>query len=81
MTDIEIAENTELKNITEIAKEIDMPKESVVFALEAIQDPISLFEPVYHDGTDVLYVMDQVKDDKNTALEYINNLDVLKYKL
>ena len=76
MTDIEIAENTELKKITEIAKEIDMPKENVVFALEAIQDPISLFEPVYHDGTDVLYVMDQVKDDKNTDTGWIDNISL-----
>ncbi len=51
--------------ITEIAKELDLPKEEVVFALDAIQDPISLFEPVYHDGGDAIFVMDQIKDDKN----------------
>ena len=45
-------------------------------ALEAIQDPISLFEPVYHDGTDVLYVMDQVKDDKNTDTGWIDNISL-----
>ena len=60
----------------EMLTNIDMPKESVVFALEAIQDPISLFEPVYHDGTDVLYVMDQVKDDKNTDTGWIDNISL-----
>ena len=49
----------------ELAKIIDIPKEDIVFALEAIQDPVSLFEPAYNDGTDTLFVMDQVKDDKN----------------
>ena len=51
--------------ITEIAKELDMPKEDIVMALDAIQDPISLYEPVFHDGGDALYVMDQVCDEKN----------------
>lgn len=51
--------------ITEIAKELDLPKEDVVFALDAIQDPISLFEPIYHDNGDAIYVMDQVSDEKS----------------
>src|SRR5699024_8907342 len=50
--------------ISEIADELDLPKEEVVFALEAIQEPISLFEPVYHDSGDAIFVMDQVKDEK-----------------
>jgi len=57
--------NSKEPTITEIAKELNLPKEEVVFALDAIQDPISLFEPVYHDGGDAIYVMDQVSDDKN----------------
>ena len=60
-----IAQNAKEPTITEIAKELNMPKEEVVFALDAIQDPISLFEPVYHDGGDAIYVMDQVSDEKN----------------
>lgn len=52
--------------VEELAKIIDIPKEDIVFALEAIQDPVSLFEPAYSDGTDTLFVMDQVKDEKNT---------------
>ncbi len=49
--------------VTEIAEEMHVPREDVVFALEAIQDPVSLFEPVYNDGGDALYIMDQVKDE------------------
>ena len=52
--------------IEELSKLIDVPKEDIVFALEAIQDPVSLFEPAYNDGTDTLFVMDQVKDEKNS---------------
>lgn len=50
--------------ITEIANAIELPKEEVVFALEAIQEPVSLFEPIFNDGGDAIYVVDQVKDDK-----------------
>ena len=50
-------------DVTEIAAELQVPREDVVFALEAIQDPVSLFEPVYNDGGDALYIMDQVKDE------------------
>ena len=49
--------------VSEIAGEMHVPQEDVVFALEAIQDPVSLFEPVYNDGGDALYIMDQVKDE------------------
>lgn len=48
--------------VSEIAKELEVRKEDVVMALEAIVDPISLFEPVYSDGNDAIYVMDQVSD-------------------
>jgi len=49
-------------HIGEIAEALDMPKENVVMALEAIVEPISLFEPVFSDGGDTIYVMDQVGD-------------------
>ncbi len=55
-------------SVDEIAKELDMPREEVVLALESIVDPLSLNEPVYSDGGDTIYVMDQVgdkNDDKN----------------
>ncbi len=51
-------------DVTELAQELGLPREDVVFALEAIQDPVSLFEPVYNDGGDALYIMDQVTDNK-----------------
>jgi RNA polymerase sporulation-specific sigma factor len=57
--------NSKEPTITEIAEELKIPKEEIVFALDAIQDPISLFESVYHDGGDAIYVMDQVRDEKN----------------
>ena len=68
--------NSKEPTIEEIAKELEMPKEDVLFALDAIQDPISLFEPVYHDSGDAIYVMDQVKDNKNTDVSWIENLSL-----
>ena len=53
-------------NIEEIAKELDVNKEEIAFSLDAIQDPVSLQEPIYNDGSDSIYIMDQVKDSKNT---------------
>ena len=63
------AEKSKEPAIEEIAKELDMPKESVVMALDAIQDPISLFEPVYHDGGDTLFVMDQRSEERRVGKE------------
>ena len=66
--------NSKEPTITEIAKELELKKEDVVFALDAIQDPISLFEPVYHDGGDAIYVMDQVSDDKNVDENWLEEI-------
>ena len=52
--------------IEDIAKELGVDKEDVVVSLDSIQDPISLQEPVYNEGSESIYVMDQVKDSKNT---------------
>ncbi len=60
--------------INEIAKLIDMSKEDVVLALDSIQDPVSLYEPVYSDGADAIYVMDQVSDDKNTDENWLEEI-------
>ncbi|NLY86490.1 MAG: RNA polymerase sporulation sigma factor SigG [Tissierellia bacterium] len=60
-----INKNSKEPTIYEIAEELNLPKEEVVFALEAIQEPISLFEPIFHDSGDAIYVMDQVKDEKS----------------
>lgn len=62
--------------VSEIAKELDVPREEVVLALDSIQDPISLFEPVFHDDGDAIYVMDQVKDTKNTDTKWIENISL-----
>ena len=62
------AKNDKEPTIEEIAKALELPKESVVLALEAIVEPVSLYEPVFSDGNDTIYVMDQVgdnNDDKN----------------
>ncbi len=53
-------------SIEELAKELNVEKEEIVVSLDAIQDPVSLQEPVYNDGTDNLSIMDQVSDKKNT---------------
>ncbi len=60
-----INKNSKEPTVSEISKELGLPREEVVFALDAIQDPVSLFEPIYHDSGDAIYVMDQVKDEKN----------------
>ena len=52
--------------IEEIAKELGVKKEEIVFSLDAIQDPVSLQEPVYNESSESLYLEDQVKDHKNT---------------
>ena len=60
--------------LEEIASEIGIDKEDIVFALDAIQTPMSLQEPVYNDGDDVLYVMDQVSDKKNKEENWVEKL-------
>ena len=53
-------------NVEEIAKELEVTKEDIAFSLDAIQDPVSLQEPVYNDESESIYIMDQIKDSKNT---------------
>ncbi|MBU4534012.1 MAG: RNA polymerase sporulation sigma factor SigG [Eubacteriales bacterium] len=68
-------------SVTEIAVELNIPREDIVFALDAIQEPLSLFEPIYHDGGDPIFVMDQISDEKNqdaTWLEGIAIRDALR---
>lgn len=60
----------------EIAKEMELPEEEVTFALDAIQDPVSLFEPIYHDDGDAIYVMDQVRDEKNSDDQWLTRIMV-----
>ena len=62
--------------IAEIAEEIGIEKEMIVYALDAIQNPVSLFEPVYSEGGDTLYVMDQISDKKNKEDHWLENLSL-----
>ena len=71
-----VNQNSREPTISEIAKELDLPKKDVVFALDAISDPVSLFEPVYHDGGEAIYVMDQVKDEKNNDESWLENISI-----
>ena len=64
--------------IEEIAKELETTPEDIAFSLDAIQDPVSLQEPVYNDGADSIYIMDQVKDAKNTDELWAENITILE---
>ncbi len=54
-------------NVLEISREIGLPKENVVIALESVVDPVSLYEPVFSDGGDTIYVMDQISDHSSAS--------------
>lgn len=71
-----INEDNKEPTISQIAKELDLPREEVVFALDAIQDPVSLFEPIYHDGGDAIFVMDQISDSKNGDDSWLENISI-----
>lgn len=60
--------------IMEIAEAMGVSKEEVVFALDAIQDPVSLFEPIYQDGGDPIYVMDQLSDDRQKDIYWVEKI-------
>jgi RNA polymerase sporulation-specific sigma factor len=68
--------NSREPTISEIAQAINIPKEDVVFALDAIQDPVSLFEPIYQDGGDPIYVMDQISDDRDKDLSWVEAIAI-----
>ena len=67
-------ENGREPTIEEIAKELEVEKEEIILSLDAIQDPVSLQEPVYNDGADSLYIMNQVKDKKSTDESWAENI-------
>ena len=68
------AKNNREPTVEEIAKIMDMPKENIVLALEAVIEPVSLYEPVFSDGSDTVYVMDQIGDstDDSTWLDELS---------
>ena len=69
-----LSENQREPTVEQIAKELDIPREEVVFAMDAIVDPVSLYEPVYSDGGDAICVMDQVRDTKNTDEDWTDRI-------
>ena len=71
-----IRQNLKEPTMEEIAKEIGIEKEMIVYALDAIQSPVSLYEPVYSEGGDTLYVMDQISDRKNKEEHWLENLSL-----
>jgi len=71
-----LTENNKEPTVYQIAKELDVAKEEVIFALDAIQEPVSLFEPIYHDGGDAIYVMDQISDSKNLDESWLENIAI-----
>ena len=62
--------------IDDIARESGLTREEIVFALDAIQSPVSLYDPVYTDGGDTLYVMDQISDKKNREDNWVEELSL-----
>lgn len=68
--------NSREPTIEEIAKELDMSPEDITEALEAVQEPVSLYEPVYHNDGDTLYVMDQMSDDKESDSSWLDNISL-----
>ena len=66
--------------ISEIAENIGATTDEVIYALDAIQSPVSLYDPVYDQGGDTLYVMDQISDKKNKEENWVENI-VLKEAL
>ena len=68
--------NLKEPTLCEIAEEVGVSKEDITYALDAIQSPVSLYEPVYTEGGDTLYVMDQISDKKNKEDNWIEDLSL-----
>jgi RNA polymerase sporulation-specific sigma factor len=73
-----LKENNREPTIQEIAKELGVEKEEIAYSFDAIQDPVSLQEPVYNDGSESIFVMDQVKDTKNTDELWVENMTMIQ---
>ena len=70
------AKNGKEPTIDEIAKEMDVPREDIAIALDAILDPVSLQEPIYHDSGDAVFVMDQIADEKNIDDSWLEKISL-----
>lgn len=71
-----LRKNEKEPTIIEIAEEVGMSREEIVYALDAIQSPVSLYEPIYTDGGDTLYVMDQISDKKNREEKWVEEISL-----
>ena len=69
-------QNMKEPTLNEVASEIGISKEDIVYALDAIQNPMSLYEPIFTDGGDTLYVMDQISDKKNKEENWVEHLSL-----
>lgn len=74
--DILTRRNLKEPTIDEIALEIGIPKEDIVYAMDALQNPMSLYEPIFTDAGDTLYVMDQISDKKNKEENWVEKLSL-----
>jgi RNA polymerase sporulation-specific sigma factor len=74
--EIYLKKNLREPTVQEIAQEIGISKEDIVFAMDAIQTPMSLYDPVYTEGGDTLYVMDQISDPKNREEHWIESISL-----
>lgn len=71
-----VTDNSAEPTVVQIAEKLELPREEVVFALDAIQEPVSLFEPIYNDGGDPILVMDQISDEKNTDEAWLEEISI-----
>ena len=71
-----IRNNNQEPTLDEIAAEIQIPKEEIAYALDGIQTPVSLYDPIYTDGGEPLYVMDQISDKKNKEDRWVEKLSL-----
>ena len=71
-----LKKNMKDPTLNEIAEEVGISKEDIVYAMDAIQNPMSLYEPVFTDGGDTLYVMDQISDKKNKEENWVEHLSL-----
>lgn len=70
------AQHGQEPTLEQIAKALELTTEDVAAALDAIQDPVSLYDPIYNDGGDPIYIMDQICDNKNTDFQWLENIAI-----
>ena len=69
-----LREQSREPTVEQIAKELDIPVQEVVFAMDSVVDPVSLYDPVYNDGSETLCVMDQVRDERSTDERWLDRI-------